>query len=436
MRPFSRRSSRPSHARRTSSWQRDVRLLAAARGITMAGAEAGYIAVLALSWHITGSASQASLVLLAAVVARALGGPIAGWIGDHVDRRRVIIWSDIVTGLAFGSLVFADSMLHVLIAMLIGTFGSMTGGAALDAALPSLVPTNELARANSTLGMARTAGHMVGPVLGGVLVAAVGARGAFLLDGVTSFIAAVIVLGIAGSVGGAATRTESADAVDDEHGRDVLAGLRVVVRDPVIRLLVLSWCTLSICFAFVTAAELPLAVHHGYDEFGLGLIVTCWCAGSLVGSWLARRVETGARVAGLLAINAVILAVVFAIAGLTPWFSTVLAMMTVGGMSMALADVVEATMLQLRIDDAVRARVLATVGGIISAVWGIHLAIAAQLVELWTPGIVYAAGGGIALVASLLFIVMGRRLAREQQARALRILVPRHALETHLAENA
>lgn len=435
MRRFSRWSSRPSSPDRTPSWQRDVRLLAAARGITMAGAEAGYIAVLALSWHITGSASQASLVLLAAVVARALGSPIAGWIGDHVDRRRVIIWADVATGVAFGSLVFADSMAHVLLAMLVGTFASMTGGAALDASLPSLVPANELARANSTLGMARTAGHMVGPVLGGVLVAAVGARGAFLLDGITSFIAAAIVLGIAGSVGGVASRAAQ-DVTSDEHGRDALAGLRVIARDPVIRLLVLSWCALSVCFACVTAAELPLAVQHGYDELGLALIVTCWCAGSLVGSWLARRVGTGAGVARVLASNAAVLALVFATAGLTPWFSTVLATMAIGGMSMALAEVVESTMLQLRIADAVRARVLASVGGIISAVFGIHLAIAARLVDLWSPGIVYAVGGGVAVVAALLFLVMGRSLAREDRAYTVRVLVPRHALETHLAEHA
>ena len=68
------------------------------------------------------------------------------------------------------------------------------------------------------------------------------------------------------------------------------------------------------------------------------------------------------------------------------------------------------------------------VGGIISAVFGIHLAIAARLVDLWSPGIVYAVGGGVAVVAALLFLVMGRSLAREDRAYTVRVLVPLHAL--------
>ena len=42
----------------------------------MAGAEAGHIALLAFAWHLTGSASQASLVLLAFVIAFFLQGKV------------------------------------------------------------------------------------------------------------------------------------------------------------------------------------------------------------------------------------------------------------------------------------------------------------------------------------------------------------------------
>jgi MFS family permease len=420
------------------AWQRDVRLLAASRGISMAGAEAGHIALLALAWNLTGSASQASLVLLAAVVARTVGAPLSGWIGDHCDRRRVIIWSELGVAASLCAMAASQSMPQLLLACLVHAFAASTCGAALDAAVAGLVPAHDLARANSTLGMARTAGHMLGPVLGGLAVAGFGARSAFLLDASSSVIAALLVIGIRGSVGGSAARAADAAAgiADGDADRSMLAGLRTLATDPVLRLLAVSWACMCVCFAYVTAAELPLAVHFGVDEPGLGAIVSSWCAGSLLGAWLARRVQVEQRGARVLMVNALVCAGVFSATGIVPEFWGVLVLMAIGGFSMSLADVVEMTIIQQRIDDHVRARVMAAYGALFSAVWGTNLAIAGLVIDAFSPQAAYVFGGMWCLVGALGFVFVGREIRWQQRARAIRTLRPRHALEAELAEGA
>jgi MFS family permease len=419
---------------------RDVRFLSLARGINVAGSEAGYIALLALCWELTGSASQASLVLLAAVAARLFGGPFGGWLGDHCDRRRVMIIGDVFAGVAFASFAFAQTMWQVVALLLLGCLGEMTAGSTVDAAVGNLVSGVERDRANATLSMARNAGALIGPVIGGGLVALVGARGAFLIDGGSSILAALLVLAIRGDVGGGGrTRDASGDtaATSDTHGdRHVLAGLRVIVRDPVLRWLNISWCCMSIAFAFVTVGELPLSVHYGYDEFGLGLIVMCWCAGALLGGWIARRGVEATDVGKRLTTNALLGALVFGLSGATHSFASVLVLMAIGGMSMSHANVVETTMLQARVDDGVRARVMATSGGMVSAAWGLFLAIGSLVIAHTSPQSLYMLAGGVSLISAGGFAIVHRLVRRERRWQELRTVVLRHALETDLAEGA
>ena len=419
-------------------WRRDVRLLATSRGISMAGAEAGHIALLALAWHLTGSPATASLVLLASVVARTAGAPLSGWIGDRFDRRRVIVGAELGVAIALAGMAASQSLWQLLLACLVHGFAASTCSSALDAAVGGLVPRRDLAAANSTIGMARTTGHMLGPVAGGLAVAAFGARSAFWIDAASSIVAALLVIAIRGNTGGAtAARSSTSSAERDERtSGGMLAGMRLLADDPVLRLLAASWSGMCVCFAFVTAAELPLAVDFGVDEPGLGAIVTSWCIGSLVGAWLARRVQVERRGALVLAGNALTCAVVFAATGLVPAFWCVLVLMAVGGLSMSLADVVEMTIVQQRVDDHVRARVMAAFGGLFSAVWGANLAVAGLVIEALSPQAAYVYGGVWCVVAAVGFAALGRTIRSEQDRQALRVLVPRHALESELAEGA
>jgi MFS family permease len=142
------------------------------------------------------------------------------------------------------------------------------------------------------------------------------------------------------------------------------------------------------------------------------------------------------RGAHVLTINAIVCAAVFAATGLVPAFWCVLVLMAIGGFSMSLADVVEMTIIQQRVDDHVRARVMAAYGALFSAVWGSNLAAAGLVIEAFSPGTAYVIAGVWCLVGAAGFIALGSMIRHERRLEELRLLVPRHALESELAAGA
>ena len=165
------------------------------------------------------------------------------------------------------------------------------------------------------------------------------------------------------------------------------------------------------------------------DELGLGFIAHSWCVGSLLGAWLARRVRVEQRGARVLALNGIACGIVFAAVGVVPEFWCVLVLMSVGGFSMSLADVVEMTIVQQRVDDALRARVLAAYGALMSLVWGTNLALAGLIVDVISPRAAYIYGGIWCLVSAVGFVLLARTIRHEQAPTTLRALRPRHALK-------
>lgn len=127
---------------------------------------------------------------------------------------------------------------------------------------------------------------------------------------------------------------------------------------------------------------------------------------------------------------------VFVATGLVPAFWCVLVLMAIGGFSMSLAQVVETTFILQRVEDRVRARVLAAYHGLFSAVWGVNLALAGLFIDAFSPQAAYVYGGAWCVVAAVGFAALAARTRRQLQMELLRALRPRHALESELVEGA
>jgi predicted MFS family arabinose efflux permease len=86
-----------------------VRRIAIARAVSIAGAEAAYVAIVATMLDRTGSAAWVSAALLAWIGVGGLVAPIAGSLGDRFDRRRVMIVSDLAGAATFAAIAFVHS---------------------------------------------------------------------------------------------------------------------------------------------------------------------------------------------------------------------------------------------------------------------------------------------------------------------------------------
>ncbi|MFG2058163.1 MFS transporter [Micromonospora sp. NPDC048930] len=235
----------------------------------------------------TGSTGVAALTAATTLPYLLLGLP-AGAIVDRLPRRAVLVVTDLVRALLLASvpLAWAAGLLSlaqlVVVALLAGC-ATVLFDVAYFAAVPAVVPAGRLADANARLEATRAVGQTAGPGLAGVLVGALGAPVALLVD-VASFVASALLL--AGTPRLARSTAPGATGV----WRDALGGIRFVFRDPVVRALTLCSGLTNVWHAGFLAMLLVYAVRELHlPATTVGLLVAGANLGYLAGAAVAGR---------------------------------------------------------------------------------------------------------------------------------------------------
>jgi MFS family permease len=181
--------------------ERDFALLFTGKAISLAG---DGVHVVALAWQVYALSNVPTAL---SVVGLALSLPqvalflVGGVLSDRFERRRVMLAADAIRCAAvatMGALAVAGALelWHVVALVAFVGAGDALFYPAFSAMLPELVEGERLARANALDQLSRTiALRLVGPVLGGALVAGVGAGPAFVLDAAT-FAASLVALAL------------------------------------------------------------------------------------------------------------------------------------------------------------------------------------------------------------------------------------------------
>lgn len=178
---------------------RDFALLWAGAAVSLAG---DGVYVVALAWQVyalSDSPTALSLVGVAWTLPIGLFVLVGGVVSDRFERRRIMIAADLVraaaaAGIAALSLSGAIELWHLIaLAAVFGT-GEAFFGPAFTSIVPQIVPRHLLLQANSLDQFIRPfAFLLVGPALGGWLVAALGPGEAFVLDACTFLVSATAV---------------------------------------------------------------------------------------------------------------------------------------------------------------------------------------------------------------------------------------------------
>lgn len=165
-------------------------LLWAGQGVSQAGNWIYLLAMVSFVIAQTGSATVTGTVLMITVIPQIFLGPIAGSYADKWSRKKLIVWMDALRGvvvLYMGWLVLNNGL--TLPVLYVGTavmsIGQVFFSPALRAAMPTIVPKDELNRANSLVGMMSKISGVIGPAIGGVLIITLGIPLAFILNGVS-----------------------------------------------------------------------------------------------------------------------------------------------------------------------------------------------------------------------------------------------------------
>jgi len=181
-----------------SGRRRDFRLLAAGQALSWLGNGLQPVAMAVAVVGTGGGLGGVGAVLTVSVIARLAGSLFGGLWADRVQPRRVMAGSDLVRALGTTGMAVLFASGHHPVAALAALTAVVSGAGAffapaMTALKPMLVPAGRLQSANATLSFLQTACTVVGPGLGGVLVAAFGPSVGFGINA-ASFLASVVTV--------------------------------------------------------------------------------------------------------------------------------------------------------------------------------------------------------------------------------------------------
>jgi hypothetical protein len=277
---------------------RNFRLTWTGQIISEVGDNYNNIAVFALAMANTGSGLVVAGILLARAMPMMLAGPIAGVLLDRMDRRKIMIASDVaraVIALMFVLAIPAGRtwMLYVLSGMLM--FASPFFTAGRSAIMPVIASESELHAANSLTQMTRWSAQTIGSLLGGAWIAGFGYEVAFVLNALSFVLSAICIWQLR-----LPTQANAGRQKLKLHGinpwRDYTAGLRYMRATPLIfgiGLISIGWATgggaaqiLFSLFGEIVFQRGPAGIGMLWAAAGIGLV-----AGALFAHALAPRLN-------------------------------------------------------------------------------------------------------------------------------------------------
>jgi MFS family permease len=393
----------------TTDQRRAVRRLAAARLISLAGSGAAFAALAYIVFHLTDeSTAWASYTLLCTIGAQGLFVSVASGLGDRFDRRRVLVIADLAAAAGFVALAFMRTPgQYLAVAFVIAVVESPIY-AVSAAAIPNLVEREHISWANGVVAFGRNVGNLIGPVLGGLLVAifAPGTTtdaGALHRAGTWVFaLNAASFVFSAWLVGSTPGRFSDVRPEDGGQHAGVIAGMRFMLREPVLRTIAVAWAILLLGLGMTIVAEPALADVFNSGSVGYGLLASSWGAGSVIGAVLAQRRLRADNEFAWLIVAVLIGGVGFAATAWAPILLLALLFMVIGGVGEGVGGVAEQGIFQRRTPDEVRSRVLGALEATILLSLAASFALGGPVVGAIGARWTYVIGGVSFLFAALI----------------------------------
>ena len=256
-----------------------------------------------LVYKLTGSALDLGIATAATFLPYLLFGLILGAWTDRVDRKRMMIGTDIARALVVASIPLLAALgLLTIWWIYVVAFVHATLRICFDAgefaAIPSLVNRDDLVTANGRIQASYSAASIVGPLLAGVLVIRVSLPVLMLIDGFSFLLSAFSLSLIRISFNSGEKRAPTSIRTD------VVEGLRYVLSHPVLRNISIMMALVNfvgsttyaqlILFAKVRLQASDVQASLLYSAGSLGVVILSLAAGQLRRRWSFSTVALGA----------------------------------------------------------------------------------------------------------------------------------------------
>ncbi len=393
--------------------RRDVALLWSSGLVSWIGKYAMFVALPAVVYDRTTSPLAAALTVLGGAAPSVLFGQVAGVVADRHDRRRVLILTGLVLSvLALGYLLVAEGpWWHLAIVNLTLSSVGQLMGPAEHALLPELVENERLGEAASLNALNNTLARLIGPALGGVLLAQVGWNAAVLLNAGAYLTAALLVAMVT-----AQRPHTTPPAPRRPLLREWFEGATYNWSNPRLRALLLVLVLVMLGEGFVSALLAPLVTELIGSAQVLGWILSAQAVGGIAGALWATRVADRfdpVRLLGWAALAAgLLLTVIFNYALLYPMAWPAVILTAVAGVPFAVFASTQLQALQLLSPAGLRGRVFAPSWGLNGLAQLVGITIAGVTAERWGVLMINVDAGTYVLGGIAALLITSRRRHR------------------------
>ncbi|MHA2504115.1 MAG: MFS transporter, partial [Candidatus Kariarchaeaceae archaeon] len=231
-----------------------------------------FIAMMFLALDITSglpfaeSAQAIALITLFFILPSLFIGPFTGAFVDRFDRKKIMYIADLFGAFASFGLVYVAmytrQIEHIYIFAVISTMVRLFFYPARGASIPVVVERPEaLVQANGIIQIFAQLSRIIGPALAGILIATYSLEMAFIIDGVSYFISALLILSIRTDL---KPKSEGSMTVRKIFG-DLKFGASMIVRDKVMAFIMVFFMAVIFAIGMID----PLFVIYVSENFGL-----------------------------------------------------------------------------------------------------------------------------------------------------------------------
>lgn len=376
------------------------------------GDEVALIAFVFKVESVSSSGLSISLLLAAQLVPGILLSPFSGQLIDRFETTSVLVITIILQGLLLCLLATTNDVGLILSgATVLGCLFTVSEPA-LFTLLPTIVEsstssTTKIAGANTIVEISRRFGSLIGPVLGGLIIAQTASTSiAFLIDGATFLIAAPVIWfsGI---------RRRSIEIEEERKKRffeEVFVGIQILWQDSALKIVMPVFTSVMLVSSISDVAFIFFVrkILQG-SSVTYGILVAAWGGGIIFGALLGGTSLVKRQLELFSMLGATLIGISLGLSGVFPILEVVVITYVIGGMANGLFNVAIRTLLHQRVLDRMYGRVFSAYLALrnIAVITG-YIVGASFAVEFSRS--VYIVSGALGLVVGVFGIVLCRSL--------------------------
>lgn len=370
------------------------------------------IAVFSLALAYTKSGLVVTGVMLARAIPVMIIGPLAGVVLDRLDRKRIMIASDLIRAvIALGFILALNRpdtwLLYLLSGLLMAASPFFTSGR--GAILPTIAHGDELHSANTLTQTTQWTTTAIGAFLGGATVAGFGYEWAFFLNAMSFLVSAWCIARLRSPRGHfRAVHAEGEDRPRVRPWHDYLDGLRYIRANPLMFAIAgvnIGWATGGGAAQILFSLFGEVVFNRGPE--GIGIVWGCAGVGLVVGGILVHRFGTGISFRNYkrtIALCYVVHGGAYIIFSQMQSFPLALFFIGLSRAAVAVSSVLNFSQLLRTVSDEYRGRVFATMETVVWSVMMLSMLGAGIASQQWSPRTIGAWSGALSSCTAIFWL--------------------------------